>query len=462
MPADVILDPQRARILDGMRALPFDEIYEVGGSLRDELLGRPSKDVDFLVRGHSIDDLLEVLRRLRVGRGAARGGQARRRAIPARRSARRRASRSSLRGARPRSGQESRDSRGTRTPTSASSPTRTWPCATIWSAATSPSTRWPATSAPARGSIPSAGRTTWPPECCAPCIHRRSATTRCGSSVASRGARETGSSPSPRRSRSCERSRRGSPSCRPSGCARRSTRPCSDGGLPTGSGWPAMSARSRRRCPSGRRASACHSASSTQAYTVDEHILHVLDQAVQRDASLVLRLAAFWHDVGKPLAGGPLSHAKEGARLADRALRRLAYDNDTRLAVVHLVREHPYDEDREPTRADGATLPRPRRPRGGARPACCCAAAIASAAGSPPPAGGRGAPGSLRGARRGRVGQPADTRRARGHGRRSAGRGDSRRPGARPRAREAAGRRRRRPVARTAATSCCDWLDEAA
>jgi tRNA nucleotidyltransferase (CCA-adding enzyme) len=89
--------------------------------------------------------------------------------------------------------------------------------------------------------------------------------------------------------------------------------------------------------------------SSTQAYTVDEHILHVLDQAVQRDASLVLRLAAFWHDVGKPFAGGPLRHAEEGARLADRALRRLAYDNDTRLAVVHRVREHPYDEDREPT-----------------------------------------------------------------------------------------------------------------
>ncbi len=92
--------------------------------------------------------------------------------------------------------------------------------------------------------------------------------------------------------------------------------------------------------------------SATQAYTVDEHILHVLDQAVQRDGSLVLRLAAFWHDAGKPFARGPVSHAKEGARLADRALRRLAYDNDTRLAVVQRVREHPYDEDREPIAAE--------------------------------------------------------------------------------------------------------------
>jgi tRNA nucleotidyltransferase/poly(A) polymerase len=90
--------------------------------------------------------------------------------------------------------------------------------------------------------------------------------------------------------------------------------------------------------------------SATQAYTVDEHILHVLDEAVQRDASLVLRLAAFWHDAGKPVARGARSHAQEGALLADRAMRRLAYDNETRLAVVHLVREHPYDEETDPSR----------------------------------------------------------------------------------------------------------------
>jgi tRNA nucleotidyltransferase/poly(A) polymerase len=89
--------------------------------------------------------------------------------------------------------------------------------------------------------------------------------------------------------------------------------------------------------------------SSTQAYTVDEHILHVLDEAVQRDGSLVLRLAAFWHDAGKPSADGAHSHAREGALLADRAMRRLAYDNDTRLAVVQLVREHPYNEETDPS-----------------------------------------------------------------------------------------------------------------
>jgi tRNA nucleotidyltransferase (CCA-adding enzyme) len=89
--------------------------------------------------------------------------------------------------------------------------------------------------------------------------------------------------------------------------------------------------------------------SATQAYTVDEHILHVLEQAVAADASLLLRLAALWHDVGKPLGEGPRSHAKAGARVTDSAMRRLAYDNDTRLAVVHLVREHPYDEEADPS-----------------------------------------------------------------------------------------------------------------
>ncbi len=58
MPGDLLDDPLRDRVREGMRELPLEEIYEVGGSLRDELLGRRAKDVDFLVRGHGIDDLL--------------------------------------------------------------------------------------------------------------------------------------------------------------------------------------------------------------------------------------------------------------------------------------------------------------------------------------------------------------------------------------------------------------------
>ena len=45
-----------------MAELPFRELYEVGGSLRDELLGREPKDIDFLVRGHGVEELLTICR----------------------------------------------------------------------------------------------------------------------------------------------------------------------------------------------------------------------------------------------------------------------------------------------------------------------------------------------------------------------------------------------------------------
>jgi tRNA nucleotidyltransferase (CCA-adding enzyme) len=89
--------------------------------------------------------------------------------------------------------------------------------------------------------------------------------------------------------------------------------------------------------------------SATQAYTLDEHILHVLEAAVHDHAERELRLAAFWHDVGKPLAPGARPHAEAGARITRGALRRLTYDNDTVATVTELVREHSYPEDRDPS-----------------------------------------------------------------------------------------------------------------
>ena len=70
--------------------------------------------------------------------------------------------------------------------------------------------------------------------------------------------------------------------------------------------------------------------SKTQAYTLDEHILHVLDAAVHDGAAREPRLAAFWHDVGKPHASGA-TRARRGRRAPSprAALRRLTYDNDT-------------------------------------------------------------------------------------------------------------------------------------
>ena len=63
--------------------------------------------------------------------------------------------------------------------------------------------------------------------------------------------------------------------------------------------------------------------------------------------TVVLRLAALLHDVGKPPTftldegGGHFyGHAKAGAELADTILRRLRFDTATRERVVLLVREH--------------------------------------------------------------------------------------------------------------------------
>ena len=89
--------------------------------------------------------------------------------------------------------------------------------------------------------------------------------------------------------------------------------------------------------------------SPTQAWTLDEHILCTLDGVVEGGAGVELRLAALWHDVGKPFAHGIDEHAAEGARIARAALRRLTYDNDTIAHAVGLVREHAYGDDREPS-----------------------------------------------------------------------------------------------------------------
>lgn len=89
--------------------------------------------------------------------------------------------------------------------------------------------------------------------------------------------------------------------------------------------------------------------SATQAYTLDEHILHVLEAGLHDRATREARLAAFWHDVGKAHTPGVRRHAEEGARITRGALRRLTYDNDTVSTVTELVREHSYSEDHEPS-----------------------------------------------------------------------------------------------------------------
>ena len=93
--------------------------------------------------------------------------------------------------------------------------------------------------------------------------------------------------------------------------------------------------------------------------TVDEHTFQVVQAAADGRVPLRVRLAALFHDLGKPPVAwrgtdGRLhyyrkpgfatrGHAAVSADLADAALRRLRYPNDLRRRVVSIVRAHMFD-----------------------------------------------------------------------------------------------------------------------
>jgi tRNA nucleotidyltransferase (CCA-adding enzyme) len=93
--------------------------------------------------------------------------------------------------------------------------------------------------------------------------------------------------------------------------------------------------------------------------TVDEHTFAVVQAAADAGAPLHVRLAALFHDAGKPQVAwrgtdGRLhyyakrgysakSHEQVSAELADTALTRLRYPTDLRKRVVRIVRAHMFD-----------------------------------------------------------------------------------------------------------------------
>jgi putative nucleotidyltransferase with HDIG domain len=82
--------------------------------------------------------------------------------------------------------------------------------------------------------------------------------------------------------------------------------------------------------------------SPDHAMTVDEHIFAVVQAAADAGVPLRVRLGALFHDLGKPLTASFRDHAAAGAEIADAALRRFRYPNDTRERVVELIRIHPF------------------------------------------------------------------------------------------------------------------------
>lgn len=80
-------------------------------------------------------------------------------------------------------------------------------------------------------------------------------------------------------------------------------------------------------------------------YTVWDHTLHALSHVKNTP---VLKLCAFFHDIGKPGKmtvdekgrGHFYKHERLSADLTDRIMKRLKYDNYTRETVVEVIRRH--------------------------------------------------------------------------------------------------------------------------
>jgi tRNA nucleotidyltransferase (CCA-adding enzyme) len=85
-------------------------------------------------------------------------------------------------------------------------------------------------------------------------------------------------------------------------------------------------------------------ASERQHLRLDEHIFEVAQAAADANAPLAVRLAALFHDLGKPGAS-IYEHAERGAQLADQALKRLRYPVRLRTYVVRLIRAHGFQLD---------------------------------------------------------------------------------------------------------------------
>ncbi len=102
--------------------------------------------------------------------------------------------------------------------------------------------------------------------------------------------------------------------------------------------------------------------------TVDEHTFEVVQAAADAGAPLQVRLAALFHDLGKPFVAwrgsdgrlhyyarpgqAPRSHEQVSADLAAEAMSRLRYPNELRKRVLRIVRAHMVDPGRgDPLRA---------------------------------------------------------------------------------------------------------------
>jgi len=81
---------------------------------------------------------------------------------------------------------------------------------------------------------------------------------------------------------------------------------------------------------------------------LSDHIFAVVQASADAGDALAVRLAALFHDVGKPIDGDPLGHARVGAEIAAKTLRRLRYPSRLVSRVVSIVRAHPFHAETAP------------------------------------------------------------------------------------------------------------------
>jgi len=75
---------------------------------------------------------------------------------------------------------------------------------------------------------------------------------------------------------------------------------------------------------------------------LSDHIFAVIQASADAGDNLAVRLAALFHDVGKPIDKDPLGHARVGAEIAARTMERLRYPTRLVRRVVAIVRAHPF------------------------------------------------------------------------------------------------------------------------
>jgi tRNA nucleotidyltransferase (CCA-adding enzyme) len=78
------------------------------------------------------------------------------------------------------------------------------------------------------------------------------------------------------------------------------------------------------------------------ARDLSDHIFAVVQETADAGDHLAVRLAALFHDVGKPVDPDPLGHAQVAADIARETLGRLRYPSRLTRRVVAIVREHPF------------------------------------------------------------------------------------------------------------------------